>query len=149
MAEEGIPLADWYVNAAIHEASLGREEIARVHWESAKAMAGPNTYFLILARMGLGEKEAAIETAEQLVSELGPVGCRNTWRAGSRNCSLLARVYAHFGELDAAVSLLETLLPTPSYLTVHLLEIDPVWDPLRTHARFRALLEEYAEDVEH
>jgi hypothetical protein len=41
------------------------------------------------------------------------------------------------------------MLPTPSWLTVHLLEIDPIWDPLRDHPRFQALLERFADDVEH
>ena len=38
--------------------------------------------------------------------------------------------------------------PDPSWLTVHILEIDPIWDPLRDHPRFQSLLERYASDVE-
>jgi hypothetical protein len=41
------------------------------------------------------------------------------------------------------------MLPAPSWLTVHILEVDPIWDPLREHPRFKALLQEYADDVEH
>jgi hypothetical protein len=33
-------------------------------------------------------------------------------------------------------------------LTVHDLRLDPTWDPLREKARFLALIEEYAADVE-
>jgi hypothetical protein len=54
----------------------------------------------------------------------------------------------HFGELDAAIDLLEGLLPAPSWLSVPVLEIDPIWDPLRDHPRFQALLEKYADDVD-
>jgi hypothetical protein len=62
---------------------------------------------------------------------------------------MLARVLAHFGEQEAAIDLLEEMLPAPSWLTVHLLDIDPIWDPLRDHPRFQALVEAHADDVEH
>ena len=83
----------------------------------------------------------AIRTAEQLVSEEVNGDCRSRFARGPRACMLLARVYAHFGEHDQAIEILEILLPAPSWLTVHILEIDPIWDPLRDHRRFRALLE--------
>ena len=54
-----------------------------------------------------------------------------------------------FREPDLAIDLFEEMLPAPSWLTVHILEIDPIWDPLRDHLRFQALLEKYADDVEH
>ncbi|NNM04797.1 MAG: hypothetical protein HKO65_06800 [Gemmatimonadetes bacterium] len=104
---------------------------------------------MTLAHLGLDEKDEAIKTALQLVEEVGGGDCRRGFRTSQRTCTLLARVYAHFGEHDAAIDLLDVLLPAPSWLTVHLLEIDPIWAPLHGHPRFQKLLEKYANDVEH
>jgi hypothetical protein len=41
------------------------------------------------------------------------------------------------------LDLIEILLSIPSDLSVALLRLDPVWDPLRDHPRFQAPLEEY------
>jgi serine/threonine-protein kinase len=45
------------------------------------------------------------------------------------------------GEFDAAIDQLELLLSIPSTLSVPLLRLDPAWDPLRDHPRFKKLLE--------
>jgi serine/threonine-protein kinase len=55
-----------------------------------------------------------------------------------------AEVYLMVGQYDAALGQLEYLLSIPSYLSVSLLRIDPMWDPLRDDPRFQALLERYA-----
>ena len=44
------------------------------------------------------------------------------------------------GEYDAAIGQLESLLAVPSITAVPMLRIDPVWDPIREHPRFQALL---------
>jgi hypothetical protein len=45
------------------------------------------------------------------------------------------------GEFDAAIDQLELLLSIPSTLSVPLLRLDPAWDPLRDHLRFKKLVE--------
>ncbi len=56
----------------------------------------------------------------------------------------IAIVLAHAGELDSAINELESLLSDEApALTVHALRLEPVWDPLREHPRFRALLARY------
>jgi TolB-like protein/Flp pilus assembly protein TadD len=52
-----------------------------------------------------------------------------------------ARAHAWAGETDAALDLIERLLEVPSLLTVARLRLDPDWDGLRDHPRFRALVE--------
>lgn len=56
-----------------------------------------------------------------------------------------AQILAHAGEPDAAVDDLERLLADEApALSVHSLRLEPVWDPIREHPRFRALLAKYA-----
>jgi serine/threonine-protein kinase len=52
----------------------------------------------------------------------------------------LAQIYTMVGEKDAAIDELEHLLSIPSPLSVHLLRLDPIWDPLRNHPRFQRLV---------
>ena len=55
----------------------------------------------------------------------------------------LAVIYALVGEPEAAIDQIEYLLSIPGSLTVGWLRVHPLWDPLRDHPRFQALLEEY------
>ena len=55
----------------------------------------------------------------------------------------LAKIYTRVGETDKALDLIDELLSIPCDLSVGLLRLDPVWDPLRDHPRFQALLEKY------
>src|SRR5262249_54442121 len=56
-----------------------------------------------------------------------------------------AQILAQVGEADAAIDELERLLAKPSDVSVHTLQLDPRWDPIRDHPRFKALLAKYAE----
>ncbi len=51
-----------------------------------------------------------------------------------------ALILAQVGEDDAALDEIERLLPGPSSLGVHDMRLDPRWDPIRDHPRFKALL---------
>jgi TolB-like protein/Tfp pilus assembly protein PilF len=63
--------------------------------------------------------------------------------AGPDALTTLAGVHARLGREDEAIDILERLIVTPSQspVTVHILELDPVWDPLRQNPRFQELLE--------
>jgi hypothetical protein len=56
----------------------------------------------------------------------------------------LAIIYARTGEVDHALQLLDHLLTVPGGVTVPLLKLDPVWDPLRSDPRFQALINKHA-----
>ena len=47
------------------------------------------------------------------------------------------------GEVGLAIDRLESLFSIPSVTSLGALGTDPVWDPLRDHPRFQALLEKY------
>jgi serine/threonine-protein kinase len=55
----------------------------------------------------------------------------------------LAEIYVMVGDHDAAIDQLEYLLAMPTGTGPRLLRLDPLYDPLRDHPRFRALLEKY------
>ena len=53
----------------------------------------------------------------------------------------LARIYVMVGEHDEAIDQLEYLLSIPGPLSIPLLQLDPAWDPLCDHPRFKKLVE--------
>jgi tetratricopeptide (TPR) repeat protein len=88
----------------------------------------------------LGEKEAAIAEAKRAM-ELLP----ETVDAfeGPEMTQSLAEVYALAGEPDKAIDLLDGLLSRPSPVTVAILKVVPIWDPLRENSRFIELLKKH------
>jgi len=88
----------------------------------------------------LGRSEEAMRAGEQAV-ELMPISTDAV--DGPDQAIELAKIYTRVGEVDMALDLIDELLSIPSLLSVGLLRLDPVWDPLRDHPRFQALLEEY------
>jgi len=97
---------------------------------------------LAYADAGLGKKAEAIAEGQRAVA-LMPV--TKDALTGADMLANQAQLYVRVGQPDEAVPLLERVLsmPTGSILSSALLRIDPVWDPLRDDARFKALLQKY------
>lgn len=55
-----------------------------------------------------------------------------------------ALILVHLGETDSALAAIERLLAGQSRVSAHTLRLDPLWDPIRSDARFQALLVKYA-----
>ena len=55
----------------------------------------------------------------------------------------LAEIHAIFGDVGEAVTILDGLLQRPSSITVAVLKLNPIWDPIRNDPRFQALLDKY------
>ena len=94
-----------------------------------------------LALAGMGRREEALREAQWLQQS---VPYRDDKFQGGIVVENRARILARAGEADAAVDEIEFLLTQPSQLSVPILQLDPGWDPIRTHPRFRALLAKYA-----
>jgi serine/threonine-protein kinase len=88
----------------------------------------------------LGRKEEAVRAGEHAV-ELMPIS-KDALEGGVQAIEL-AKIYARVGQHDKALDLIDKLLSIPCSLSVGLLRLDPVWDPLRDHPRFQALLEKH------
>lgn len=129
----------------------GDVEGARNAYQAAKAgletlqRDQPDNPFVVsvlaLVEAGLGNKEAALREAERAVS-LMPRSTDPVY--GPILEEDLAAVETQVGEIERAIPRLERLLTTPygAFPLSHaLLRLDPIWDPLRSHPRFKALVE--------
>jgi TolB-like protein/Flp pilus assembly protein TadD len=127
----------------------GEQERAQPLFEAARVFLGgwveerPKDWrarrTLAWAYAGLGRKGDAIREAKR-ASELLPISRDAVW--GPMPRITLAQVYATVGEHDAAIEEVEYLLSIPAYFSVWELRLDPVWDPLREHPRFKKLVGE-------
>jgi len=88
-------------------------------------------YARALAYAGLGEKQKALEQAQQAVKDYETDAVNKPTAMMTR-----AQVQALFGDHDAAIAVLPELLRVPAGLTVANLKFDPFWDPLRNDPRF-------------
>lgn len=129
----------------MNELELARDsfDAARIllEREAEEKSDNPSAYsWLGIAYAGLGRKEEAIREGKRAV-ELHPVS-KDAYE-GPDHVFFLALIYEIVGEYEEALNQIEYLLSIPSYnLSVPLLRIDPMWDPLREHPRFKRLLEE-------
>jgi len=57
----------------------------------------------------------------------------------------MAYMYTILGKNDKAIDMLEKVLSVPfDKMSVATLKLNPHWDPLRDHPRFKALIEKYS-----
>lgn len=113
---------------------------ARVNLEAMIKKDRSDTRFyssLAIALAGLGRKEDAIRKAREAV-DLMPI-TREALRGTARLYDL-AYVYVMVGEKELAIDHLEQA-PSIGGLSLGEIRLDPVWDPLRDHPRFKKFLE--------
>jgi len=87
---------------------------------------------------GLDRKQEALAEGRRAV-ELTPES--EDALDGPHLTASLAQIYAWVGEKDQALRLLDRSLETPNGITVPMLKLDPMWDPLRNDPRFQALID--------
>jgi TolB-like protein/Flp pilus assembly protein TadD len=137
------------VQAAFCHEWLGQKEEARKLFErvvqetkpkpdaivKAEANGLPST--LAFAYAGLGEKEMALQQANQAVKDYETDAVNKPAAE-----IVLAQIQARFGQTDAAIAALPHLLQVPAGLTIANLKLDPLWDPLRKDPRFQQLCQD-------
>jgi len=126
---------------------LGQKDEARRAYNRAvlaikptpETVVGPDAngtpWNLALAYAGLGQKEKALQQAQEAVKAYG------TDAIGKAQSEIvLAQIQARFGDHDSAIAALPHLLEVPAGITVADLKLNPLWDPLRKDPRFEKLL---------
>jgi TolB-like protein/Flp pilus assembly protein TadD/tRNA A-37 threonylcarbamoyl transferase component Bud32 len=93
--------------------------------------------WLGIAYAALGRKADAIRVARRAIEVMPP--SRDALQ-GPYFAVALAQTYMMVDQPDLAIETLEPLLEIPSPITREALRADPLWTPLRGHARFRALI---------
>jgi TolB-like protein/Flp pilus assembly protein TadD len=88
----------------------------------------------------LGEKDSALAEAQR-ATELQPES-KDAF-SGPEITAGVAQVYAILGDNARAIDILDGLLSRPSSVTVQMLKVNPIWDPLRNNPDFQALLNKY------
>ncbi|MCI0602711.1 protein kinase [bacterium] len=132
--------------AGLLYAFMRKRELARTSFETARVIEEEKVQqrpddparraSLAVVYAGLGWKQQAIKEAK-LAVQLCPsedAFCRPAF------IEKLAHVYTLVGEFDAAMDQIEYLLSVPCLVSAPLLKIDPRWDPLRGHTRFRKVV---------
>ena len=108
-----------------------RPDVHHIHSSLGKAYAG------------LGRKEDAIR--EGLLGEkLMPVS--KDALVGIYRVLDLIDIYSLVGECEEAIDRIEYLMSIRSWVSLSVLRLHPVWDPLRDHPRFQALIEKYEKE---
>ena len=126
-----------------HVAARAAFDSARVHldsWLKAHEDDWDAHYSRGMALAGLGRRSEALREARWLKHT---VIYREDAVDGPYVASDRALILAQVGEADAAIDELERLLARPSEESVHTLRLYPLWDPIREHPRFKALLAKY------
>jgi len=152
LKSEDVDKFAWFIPNALRCAQIygymNKDELAQKYYDEARSILETKVQqhpqdarfhsSLGIAYAGLGRKEDAIREGK-LAVKLLPVSKEAL--VGVIRIGDLARIYVMVGEFDAAIDQLEFLLSVPGELSIPLLRLDPAWDPLHDHPRFKKLVE--------
>ncbi len=155
LARAGAPsrasLGDWHPYLYRGEVArmAGNQALASAYLHSAARIADTVSYadttHLLRDRAAilawLGRKEGALRQARELVRR-DPISVDAT--NGPVMINTAAEVFALFGDDENALEQLEVVLSVPSYNSVAMVRVNPVWQRFKTNSRFQALLAKYA-----
>jgi tetratricopeptide (TPR) repeat protein len=144
-SDQGQSFTNSLQHATIYE-YMGKKDLAEKYYDNARSILESKIEkgteeALLHSRLGisyagLGRKEDAIREGKLAVEQVSNNAQLNTHRVVD-----LSRIYVMVGEHDKAIDQLEHLLSIPGPLSIPLLQLNPAWDPLLNHPRFKKLIE--------
>jgi tetratricopeptide (TPR) repeat protein len=132
--------APYYVMMGEHHARLGQADAQRAYGDSAILFLDrPDWRRDIVLAPALGaERDEVLRWAPLYIEH---------WSHDARRLGKchheVALAYLMVEEYEPALEHLEAFAAMPSENSVAMLRFNPIWDPLRSHPRFQALLEKY------
>jgi non-specific serine/threonine protein kinase len=127
---------------------MGNQKQAKAFYDSARIMGEeyekeePDDLFVLItlgrAYAGLERREDAIRMVERITVEMQS-DLDLDWLTMARHD--LAEIYILLGDYDAALDQLEIILTVPGWWTAETIKLEPLWDPLQDHPRFKKLIE--------
>jgi len=132
--------------AVIHK-YLDHPDLARIYYDSARVFyvrklqelpGNADSYSRIgIAYAGLNNRTEAIEAGRKAVKLSPDILVRDDMSI------VLAQIYAEVGDFENAIIEIEDLLRNPSLFSVKLLQLDPVWKPIRDNPELKRILTKY------
>jgi len=93
-----------------------------------------------IANAGKGNKKKAVDEGKKAIE----LAILNKSKMDESNMILnLAKIYTMIDSFDDALYNIKYSLNNPSLISVKLLQIDPVWKPLRNHPEFKSMLSKH------
>jgi serine/threonine-protein kinase len=129
---------DALARAEYEKAAIFLESQAKERPENAAVFAS-----LGKAYAGLGRKEDAIREGKKAM-EMVPLST-DKYMAPTYIVDM-AEIHTKLGDYDQALDEIEQLLSMPFSFSVKSLEIDPSWDPLRSHPRYKQIIAKYSKE---
>lgn len=96
-----------------------------------------------IAYAGLGRKEDAIREGQKAM-EMVPLSLDKY--QGPKYIMFMAEIHTKLGEYDQALDEIEEALSVPSPFSTKLLALEPTWDPLRSHPRYKQIIAKYSKE---
>ncbi len=132
---------------------MKQNEAARAEYEKARifleeAVKEKSDYAAVYSSLGkayagLGRKEDAIRNGKKAM-ELVPLSI-DKFMAPDYIADM-AQIYVMVGEYDQALNEIETLFREQSWFSVNGLKLQPMWDPLRDHPRYKQIIQKYSKN---
>ena len=126
------------------QSASARYDSARVNFERIIRSNPQSAYVSVYhgnlgrAYAGLGRCEEGIREGEE-AARMMPISRDAV--VGYERVMDLAEIYMMCGKHEEAIDQIEILLSVPSVVSVGILRVDPIWDPIRSNPRFQRLLE--------